>query len=65
MFDLFTELAKRVIVASEDVLLGLLAESEGTALQVLSALDVDAAALRQSVLDRVARPALEGQAVGD
>jgi hypothetical protein len=40
------------------MLLGLLAESEGVALQVLSALDVDAAALRQSVLDRVARLAL-------
>jgi ATP-dependent Clp protease ATP-binding subunit ClpC len=44
-------------IDTEDLLLGLLAESEGVALQVLSALDVDAAALRQSVLDRVARQA--------
>ncbi len=44
-------------VDTEDMLLGLLAESEGVALQVLSALDVDAVALRQSVLDRVARQA--------
>jgi ATP-dependent Clp protease ATP-binding subunit ClpA len=44
-------------VDTEDMLLGLLAESEGAARQILSALDVDAAALRQSVLDRLARQA--------
>jgi hypothetical protein len=31
--------------------------SEGVALAILSAFDVDAAALRQSVLDRLAQPA--------
>jgi hypothetical protein len=49
------------------MLLGLLAETgtgtegagegEGVALAILSAFDVDAAALRQSVLDRLAQPA--------
>jgi ATP-dependent Clp protease ATP-binding subunit ClpA len=38
-----------------DMLLGLLAQGESLALRVLAALDVDAAALRQSVLDRLAR----------
>jgi ATP-dependent Clp protease ATP-binding subunit ClpA len=44
-------------IDTEDMLLGLLAESEGLAIRILSALDVDAAALRQSVLDRLARQA--------
>jgi ATP-dependent Clp protease ATP-binding subunit ClpC len=44
-------------IDTEDMLLGLLAESEGLAIGILSALDVDAAALRQSVLDRLARQA--------
>jgi ATP-dependent Clp protease ATP-binding subunit ClpA len=44
-------------IDTEDLLLGLLAESEGAALQILSALGVDAAALRQSVLDRIAQQA--------
>ena len=39
-------------IDTEDMLLGLLAEGGGTAIQVLAALDVDAVALRQSVLDR-------------
>jgi hypothetical protein len=55
-------------IDTEDMLLGLLAETEtesegegegegeGVALAILSALDVDAAALRQSVLDRLAQP---------
>lgn len=44
-------------IDTEDLLLGLLAESEGVHIEVLSALEVDAAALRQSVLDRLARQA--------
>jgi ATP-dependent Clp protease ATP-binding subunit ClpC len=41
----------------EHILLGLLAEGEGVALQVLAELGVDLAALRQSVLARAARSA--------
>ncbi len=44
-------------IDTEDMLLGLLAENEGTALQVLSALDVNVAAVRQSVLDHAAQQA--------
>jgi ATP-dependent Clp protease ATP-binding subunit ClpA len=42
---------------TEHMLLGLLAEGEGVAIQVLTALAVDPAALRQSVLARVAQQA--------
>jgi ATP-dependent Clp protease ATP-binding subunit ClpA len=42
-------------IDTEDMLLGLLAQSESPALRVLAALDVDAAAVRQSVLDRLGR----------
>jgi ATP-dependent Clp protease ATP-binding subunit ClpC len=38
-------------IDTEDLLLGLLAETDGLALQVLSALDVNTAALRQSALN--------------
>jgi ATP-dependent Clp protease ATP-binding subunit ClpA len=44
-------------IDTEDLLLGVLAESQGAAVAILSALDVDAAAVRQSVLDRVAQQA--------
>jgi ATP-dependent Clp protease ATP-binding subunit ClpA len=44
-------------IDTEHVLLGLLAEGEGVAIQVLAALDVDVAALHQSVLDRARRQA--------
>ena len=64
----YTPLAKRALeltvreadglghqaIDTGDMLLGLLAQSEGVARQVLTALGVDAAALRQSVLDRLA-----------
>lgn len=42
---------------TEHMLLGVLAEGEGAGIQVLTALDVDVMAVRQSVLDRVARQA--------
>ena len=42
---------------TEHMLLGLLAEGEGVAIKVLTALHVDPAALRQSVLKRVAAQA--------
>jgi hypothetical protein len=41
-------------IDTEHLLLGLLGEGEGLAMKVLTALDVDAAALRAAVLDRVA-----------
>ncbi|WP_377267020.1 Clp protease N-terminal domain-containing protein [Peterkaempfera sp. SMS 1(5)a] len=44
-------------IDTEHMLLGLLAAGEGVAVQVLAALDVDTAALRQDVLDRVAQQA--------
>jgi ATP-dependent Clp protease ATP-binding subunit ClpC len=49
-------------IDTEDMLLGLLAEGEGTARHVLSALNVDPATLRQSLLDRSAadRSAADG-----
>jgi ATP-dependent Clp protease ATP-binding subunit ClpA len=40
-------------IDTEHVLLGLLAEGEGTAIQVLTALDVETSALRQALLARV------------
>ncbi|MGW1195261.1 Clp protease N-terminal domain-containing protein [Streptomyces sp. NPDC002536] len=40
-------------IGTEHILLGLVAEGEGLALTVLTALDVDPAALRTSVLNRV------------
>ncbi|GAA1912667.1 Clp protease N-terminal domain-containing protein [Streptantibioticus ferralitis] len=42
---------------TEHMLLGLLAEGEGVAIKVLTALDVDTADLRQSVLNRAAHQA--------
>ncbi len=44
-------------IDTEHILLGLLAEGEGVGLQVLTALGVDPAAVRQSVLTRVTRQA--------
>lgn len=44
-------------IDTEHMLLGLLAEGEGVALQVLTELGVDAAALREAVLARVDRQA--------
>jgi ATP-dependent Clp protease ATP-binding subunit ClpA len=44
-------------IDTEDLLLGLLAEREGAAIPILSALGVDAGAVRQAVLDRVAQQA--------
>lgn len=41
-------------IDTEDMLLGILAQSDSVAIAILSALDVDAAALRQSVLDSLA-----------
>ncbi|WP_443072679.1 Clp protease N-terminal domain-containing protein [Streptomyces sp. RPT161] len=41
-------------IGTEHVLLGLLAEGEGLAIKVLTALEVDVAALRQTILSRVA-----------
>jgi ATP-dependent Clp protease ATP-binding subunit ClpC len=71
VFERFTELAKRAVAASEDaalslghdfigtehLLLGLLAEGEGVAIQVLTALGAETAALREAVLSRVAQQA--------
>ena len=67
MFERFTELARRAVTASQNaalalghdfidtkhLLLGLLAEGEGVAIQVLTALEADTATLRQAVLARV------------
>lgn len=44
-------------VDTEHLLLGILAEGEGLAIQVLTALDVDVAALRPAVLARINQPA--------
>ena len=44
-------------IDTEHILLGLLAEGEGLALQVLAALDVDVATLRPAVLARIGQPA--------
>lgn len=48
-----TALGQQQRIDTEHILLGLVAEGEGLALAVLTALDVDPAALRTSVLDHV------------
>ncbi|MET9224147.1 Clp protease N-terminal domain-containing protein [Streptomyces sp. NPDC003300] len=69
MFEFFTDRARRAVALSQDeaialghdfigtehILLGLLAAGEGRGLEVLAALEVEPAGLRQAVLTRVAR----------
>ena len=71
MFEFFTDRARRAVVLSQDeaialghdfigtehILLGLLATGEGRGLEVLAALEVDPADLREAVLARMARDA--------
>jgi len=71
VFEFFTDRARRAVVLSQDeaialghdfigtehILLGLLATGEGRGLEVLAALEVDPADLREAVLARMARDA--------
>jgi len=66
VYDRFTELTKRAMVAARDaatslghdfidtehLLLGVLAETDGVALRVLAVLGVDAEAVRRSAIER-------------